>query len=126
MRFARAAAQEGVTQRGTCSFCGSVAFLAPEILLRKGPPAGWMDWEGNPHAEAMNSQAKPCRLCFLGSFIFPFQGPFARVLAGSSVFVCFSSLLWSLGKPSGGSGRGRGRGRGDASERFMLARCSFT
>ncbi|CAK9067684.1 unnamed protein product [Durusdinium trenchii] len=28
--------KEGVTQRGTCSFCGSVAFLAPEILLRKG------------------------------------------------------------------------------------------
>ena len=28
--------QEGVGQRGTKSFCGSVAFLAPEILLRKG------------------------------------------------------------------------------------------
>lgn len=28
--------KEGVGQRGTKSFCGSVAFLAPEILLRKG------------------------------------------------------------------------------------------
>ncbi|OLQ04829.1 Protein kinase 2 [Symbiodinium microadriaticum] len=28
--------KEGVGQRGTRSFCGSVAFLAPEILLRKG------------------------------------------------------------------------------------------
>ena len=31
--------QEGVGQRGTKSFCGSVAFLAPEILLRKGARA---------------------------------------------------------------------------------------
>lgn len=33
---ASALLQEGVGQRGTKSFCGSVAFLAPEILHRKG------------------------------------------------------------------------------------------
>ena len=51
--------EEGVGQRGTKSFCGSVAFLAPEILLRKGPvrsfssasavPALSTDVEGHNH-----------------------------------------------------------------------------
>ena len=82
--------QEGVGQRGTKSFCGSVAFLAPEILLRKGQAlTGAETAEGifigfNQKFHVIFYGIWECKMRIYGTLWFFFQGYAIR---------CYGSLM---------------------------------